>query len=127
MSKINKLDVFGSLLVATTRDDTYEQFKKIMYGELNSRSAKILHEKLLKFDHSELKVIQTVVRDTIDSTIHHFLWMIDQNEEYDLISYLDEEKKSYVSLRDMSDGLCGELYTEDGWIEKYSKYPPSIK
>ena len=27
------------------------------------------------------------------------------------------------SLVDISDGLCGELYTEDGWIEKYTKYP----
>ena len=28
-----------------------------------------------------------------------------------------------VELRKISDGLSGELYTDDGWVYKYSKYP----
>lgn len=51
--------------------------------------------------------------------------MIEQNEEYDLIKYTDDEK-SFVSLRDISDGLSGELYTEDGWIEKFSTYKTTV-
>ena len=27
-------------------------------------------------------------------------------------------------LAALSDGLCGELYTEDGWIARHSEYPP---
>ena len=39
--------------------------------------------------------------------------MLEQHEEISLL-YDD------VNLNEESDGLSGELYTEDGWIEKYS-------
>jgi hypothetical protein len=29
------------------------------------------------------------------------------------------------SLAEISDGLAGELYTEDGWISRFSSYPAS--
>jgi hypothetical protein len=38
------------------------------------------------------------------------------------------EKKSIDpedDIVELSDGLSGELYSEDGWIEKYSKYSPN--
>ena len=31
------------------------------------------------------------------------------------------------NLAELSDGLCGELYGEDGWIERFSGYPASLK
>jgi hypothetical protein len=51
--------------------------------------------------------------------------MIENSEEFDLIKTSNSGNE--LSLREISDGLCGELYTEDGWIERFSKYPPSIK
>ena len=35
------------------------------------------------------------------------------------------EKKG-VDLKEVSDGLSGELYTEDGWIQKFSEYDELI-
>lgn len=121
------LEEFGQILVKHIRDATFEQFKEMCNGKLNSKSAQIIHKNFEKFTNEQKEIIQSLVLDSIDNTLHHFLWMIEQYEEFDLIKYQDEKKSSYISLRDISDGLCGELYTEDGWIEKYSKYPPSLK
>ena len=125
MNKSETLDIFGDLVVQSVRDATFSQFEKIKDGKLRSKSAKLLHEKIANFKPEEMEALKSVVLDTIDSTLHHFLWLFEQNEEYDIVRYIEEKKKP-VSLRDISDGLCGELYTEDGWIEKFSKYPPSI-
>ncbi len=42
------------------------------------------------------------------------LFMIEVQDEIELLF-----KKE--NLNDLSDGLSGELYTEDGWIKNYSK------
>lgn len=46
--------------------------------------------------------------------MHNMLFMIEEHEEIELL-YKEE------NIAEKSDGLSGELYTEDGWIEKYSK------
>lgn len=119
------LEEFGQTLMEKVRDSCYTQFEKILLGQIHSKSAILLHDSINAFDTEDVESLRLVVRDTIDSAIHHFLWMIEQYEEYDLIKYTHDKDK-FVSLRDISDGLCGELYADNGWIEKYSKYPGSI-
>ena len=43
------------------------------------------------------------------------LFMIEGDPELQLIF-------QGVDLKEVSDGLSGELYTEDGWIQKFSEY-----
>lgn len=33
-----------------------------------------------------------------------------------------DTNKGHEELLTMSDGLCGELYSEDGWFARFSKY-----
>ena len=42
------------------------------------------------------------------------LCMIEEHEDIDV-----QVKKQNIS--DISDGLAGELYTEDGWIQRFTK------
>ena len=49
--------------------------------------------------------------------------MIESSDEIDVIVNEDGNK---ISVKDVSDGLAGELYSEDGWLLKYSKYPSSF-
>lgn len=127
MEKSALIDMFGNELMYSVRDYCLDQFNNSISKEAHTNAKKNFQKQFKKFSTEEQDFIKELALELTDAAIHYFLWMIEQNEEYDLISYLDEQKESYVSLRDISDGLCGELYTEDGWIEKYSKYPPSIK
>ena len=121
MDKQIVLNQFGELLVHFVRDRVVEDYLKTQAGKIRSESGIALYEKLSTLDPDNLSIVQNVVLDTIDSTLDYFLWMIEQYEEYDLIRYIDDEK-TFVSLRDISDGLSGELHTEEGWIEEFSAY-----
>lgn len=118
------LDEFGQLLINKVRDACYDEFEKIFSGKISSKSASFLQEKIKIFDDEQLESLKFIAIDSIDSAIHHFLWMIEQSEEFDLVKYL-HNKNGFVSLKETSDGLCGELYTENGWIEKYSTFSKS--
>ena len=58
-----------------------------------------------------------------DMSLHNVLSMIESSDEIDVIVNEDGNK---ISVKDVSDGLAGELYSEDGWLLKYSKYPSSF-
>jgi len=45
--------------------------------------------------------------------------MFENNNEVEIHVNLNGES---VDITDESDGLAGELFTEDGWIEKFSNY-----
>ncbi|MDE6209993.1 MAG: hypothetical protein K2M73_10030 [Lachnospiraceae bacterium] len=47
------------------------------------------------------------------NVLDSFLFMVEQHEDICLLY-------DNINLNEESDGLSGELYTEDGWIEKYS-------
>jgi len=121
------LKIFGQLLITSVRDEVLEVNDLIISGKMGGEENQDLYAQIKNLDQKQKEIIKQFAKQSIDAAIHYFLWMIEQNEEYDLIKYPQDEKSEFVSLRDISDGLCGELYTEDGWIEKYSKYPPSIK
>lgn len=126
MSKKELLEKFGRILIKDVRDEVLEKNDLIASGQMGGKENQEIYEKIRDLDEKEKELIRQFAKQAIDSTIHHFLWMIEQNEEYDLVKY-NKDKSETISLRDTSDGLCGELYTEEGWIERFSKYPPSIK
>lgn len=126
MEKQIILNEFGELLIHFVRDRVVEDYTKTQEGKIKSKSGIELYSKLSTLDKKNLSIVKDVVLDTIDSTLDYFLWMIEQYEEYDLIRYTDDEKR-YVSLREISDGLSGELHTEEGWIEKFSAYKLNLK
>ena len=51
--------------------------------------------------------------------------MLEGGEGLELV--LRTPEGTLVNLTDLSDGLAGEVYSEDGWIAKFSKYPSSIE
>jgi len=65
----------------------------------------------------EQKVLDDIVLIIIDKTLFKFLVMLHKNE----FVLSSEEFDSFHCLED-SDSLPAELWSEDGWIQKFSKY-----
>jgi len=116
----NNLDTFGELLMTQVRDTTIRRFEKILSGQLNSEHALKLTEKLSSFSVDEKNIIKELVIASVDSTIHNFLWTVEENDE--LLVLYGTEETGIDNLKEVSDGLCGEVYSEEGWIKKYSHY-----
>lgn len=114
------LENFGETYISETRDIVFRQFIKTINNQMKSEFDKKLFSIFQNTTEEEKKQLCNCVLSVIDSSLHHFLWMIEQSDDFDLIAKTDEGN---ISLKEVSDGLCGELYTEDGWISKYSKYP----
>ena len=83
-----------------------------------------LERTLSKNAQYDQETLELLAATAVDNCLHYFLYMFEEyQDEIDLV-FADGDKKHI--LAEISDGLSGELYTEDGWIEKYSEYPTSI-
>lgn len=124
MSEKEKLDSFGELLISQVRDRSIEQWENMLTGQLKSkRAVNVYEEAQLKLDGPALEMVTGLVNQIVDSTLHNFLSLIEQEEKIKLLFKGSgcEEDTGEVDIKEISDGLAGELYTEDGWILKYSK------
>jgi hypothetical protein len=62
-----------------------------------------------------------LVPEIVDAVLHHLLWTFEQNEHIRIAMDLADEQVE--SLNAISDGLPGELYSDEGWIARFSKEP----
>ncbi|MNG10573.1 hypothetical protein D3C84_940500 [compost metagenome] len=118
MSKSN-LDYFGQIIVSGARDASIGFWERLLEGKIKSAGSKLLYEELQKeFDHSQREIVLLIISQVVDTTVHNFLWTIEQTDDIDLIR---SQEQGSMSLKSQSDGLTGELYSEDGWILRFSQ------
>ncbi|MBP1937641.1 hypothetical protein [Paenibacillus sediminis] len=48
-----------------------------------------------------------------------FLWFLEEEDSVDIT--FDNGSGETISIKEISDGLKGELFTEDGWISRFSR------
>ncbi|MEL4888808.1 hypothetical protein N6P31_17380 [Pectobacterium betavasculorum] len=108
------LDEFGCAVMHMVRDRSIDRFEKIQLGTLKSQRAIELHNLLSDFDDKQKEVIKNLITECIDNTIFNFLSMFEEDEDKKILA-------SDVNINEISDGLSGELFTEDGWIDQFSK------
>ena len=122
VSEKELLNKFGRILMEEVRDSSIERYQLIMSGHLKSAVAKSLNQKIKKLDGAQISIVKELVASVVDTTVHNMLWMIEQNEHDIDVVFRKQDGPQEVSLRMCSDGLTGELYTEDGWIAQFSQY-----
>ena len=114
-----ELSDFGELFIENVRDNSLFVFEGILSGHMKGVESKNLCEKLNGLSAQELALIKQIAYKMVDLTIHNTMFFFEQGIDGWKIS---NSEKNVDDLTSISDGLAGELYTEDGWIEKYSKY-----
>lgn len=116
MSDKEILEDFGELIIQAVRDTTIKKYKMIQTGKMKSQEALRLHEKLKSLSPENLVLINEIVVGTVGDALHNFLWLLEEQDEDTELKYKNK------NVAHLSDGLCGELYSDEGWIKKYSKY-----
>ena len=116
------LNQFGKDFVKSVRDNSLFVFEGTVSGHMKSTSDRKLHEAINNLKNEDVELIRQIVYKMVDSTIHNTLFFFEQDIDDWKIS---NSEKDVTSLADISDGLCGELYSQEGWIEKYSEYKSS--
>ena len=107
------LDYFGKLLIEEVRDKTIRGFDMRVAGKMRDMSSLKLFEEIQQLDGAS-KIVEKIIPQIVDLSIHNLLCMIE--EDPNVVLQIENE-----NLSEISDGLAGELYTEDGWIQRFSK------
>jgi len=119
MQNHEALEKFGQFIMEELRDKIIDNFERLEQGLLKSPSTQQLIKDLNNIDQKQKEVFRRVLINSIDCGIHGFLFKVQEEHE------LDGDIKvvvNEVNIAEVSDGLHGELFTEDGWINKYSQY-----
>lgn len=110
----NDLDIFGEIVINEVRDRTIRIFDKRIEGIMKDEYSQQLYKEIQLLNDSQRELVYRIIEQVTDLSIHNMLSMFEEHDEVGLL-YRDE------NLVEKSDGLTGELYTDDGWIKKFSK------
>jgi hypothetical protein len=112
------LNKFGQLLMRRVRDEAVTDWKMMIDGRMKGASAEKVRQLLGSLSEADKRLISHLIPGVVDTVLHHLLWTVEQ--ETDL--YVGVETDDGIeNLRDISDGLPGELYSDEGWIARFSK------
>ena len=110
----NCLNEFGEVLIKEVRDRTIRLFDKKVQGMMRDRDSQLLFEKISKLSEEQKLLISEIIPQVVDLSLYNILCMFEEHDEFQIV-------RDGENIADISDGLSGELYTSDGWIEKFSE------
>ncbi len=118
MSK-QSLDIFGEFLVKNLRDNGIENAETLLNNKSKAPSNLKIQTEISKFNESQKELIKEIVIKSIDTAIHNFLFSLQELADFENNIQISVNGENIVEL---SDGIHGESYSEDGWNAKFSKY-----
>ena len=104
---------FGKDLMKEVRDRTIRQYNKTIKGLMKAEDDQALFRRYESLDDNAKGLIKDLIPLIVDTSLHFTLCMIEDSDDFTLCIGEDD-------IRDLSDGLAGELYGNEGWIAKYS-------
>lgn len=115
----NPLDVVGELLMVRIRDKSIENWERILDGRMLGETAETVRQELSETSAGISEKVKRIIPHVVDTVIHNFLWALEQEKAVGL--WIEADGQVTPSIREVSDGLTGELYGERGWIAKFSR------
>ena len=109
----NVLTDFGKIFIRDVRDRSIEDIDNLVSGQFKTQKSRNLSNTFYSLNSSAQSFLNEMIPIIIDYTLNNMLELFEQNEDIQLIM-------KNQNITSTSDGLAGELYTEDGWIQKFS-------
>ena len=121
---MDELGEFGKEYVHQVRDRVITKYLMTKSGKMKSAECQLLYKQLLKLKPDQIKLVDQVVADIIETQLHHCLFMFEASAKWAIVEKDSAKNEGLDHLAEVSDGLAGELYSDEGWIAKFSKYKP---
>ena len=119
----NPLDHFGADFIANVRDNSLHTLEQMLAGAMQDSANQQLHQLLAALNDTQRKAARAAIYKAVDLTLHNLLFFFEQNIGDWRITHSAQGGDDLAAL---SDGLCGELYSADGWLARYSEYPQAL-
>ncbi|MBO9562753.1 MAG: hypothetical protein J7621_08270 [Niastella sp.] len=115
------LTEFGKLYIEQVRDNSIFWLENTITGKMKAPADQELFKRINTLPKEHIDILKEIAYNAVDQALHYMLFMFEQSDEWKIAN----PSKDIESISDISDGLCGELYSSDGWIEQFSEYPSS--
>jgi hypothetical protein len=119
MHQKTDLATFGKFLVTNLRDKGIFHAEGLIEGRWKALALQDIQSELTNLSVAQKEAVRKSVISTIDSAIHDFLFSLQEQANYDNTIQILVNGNNIV---EMSDGIHGESFSEDGWNAKFSKY-----
>lgn len=116
------LDKFGKLLIEKVRDQAIGDWERFISGEMKGVTAERVKQQTASLTSEQKTIICNLIPMVVDTTLHHLLYIAEQEQSLRLMIDNPEGGAAH-NLREISDGLAGELYGDHGWIARFSTKP----
>lgn len=118
--KTEALEIFGKLLMERVRDCSLKTVEMILERQMKSPDDQRLGENLAELTDFQKSCVFELGAIAVTETLANLFDLIGfKNDSIKLLFFLDNQN---FDLNEISDGLIGEMQTNEGWIAKYSKY-----
>lgn len=101
------------------RDQTILEWQMILDGRMKGTDAEMVRRTLEDLTSSQQDIVRSKITKVVYTALHNLLWGLEQEDGLNICCV--EEDGSHVNLSTVSDGLAGELYSEHGWIARFSE------
>lgn len=117
---MNKLDKFGKFFVDNFRDKAFYNLQNICNCQWKAPDLQDLQNKIADLSDDKKLLVCELVDDILTSPMHDLLFAFHESHDFDegIDIIVDDE-----SVAGLSDGLHGEIFGEDVWMVRFSKYP----
>ena len=119
MDKANSLDKFGKFLVENLRDKGIEHAELLLKSYWKDPDLKNIQNELSNLSDAQKDIVLNAIINTVDTAIHDFLFALQEQADFDNEIQIMVDNENVVEL---SDGIHGEAYSDEGWYAKFSKY-----
>ncbi len=101
------------------RDGGMDFFQILSEGKWKAPALQQLQLDLAGMPAAQRSIARQCVQQAVDNAIHNFLFALQESQDRGtgIIVMVDGD-----NVAAKSDGLHGEVFTEDGWQARYSKY-----
>jgi hypothetical protein len=116
------LDYFGAFLMDRLRDRGIEFCDLLLAAHWRAPALQPLQEAVSTLPEAQKDLLKRVVRCSIDTAIHDFLFALQEHADFENRIHVLVDEANVVAL---SDGIHGELFMEDGWYARFSRFGSS--
>lgn len=110
---MTSLELLGERLIKRVRDETITDWTLILDGTMKGSRA---NEIRALIPDANRELIKTVIPQVVDAVLHKVLVWLEADPSFSICARTGND---FEAMEDISDGLAGELYGENGWLAKY--------
>jgi hypothetical protein len=118
------LEKFGAFFIQNLRDKMLDNLERLLRGGSKAPKIQELQNKVSKFSEAQKQTVREIAEEIITDGMHDLLFAIQEEADANgAIKVLVDGQE----VAKLSDGMHGEIFGDDGWIVRYSKYPSNVE